>query len=61
MRWVTRDNPHDTNHSDAAGPNPLFVTKAGFEIADPKLLDGTRRVTPMVRGDTRFDVQLARR
>lgn len=43
------------------GANPLFVTKADYEIADPRLRDGTGRVTPMVRGDTRFDVPLARR
>lgn len=43
------------------GANPLFVTKANYEIADPKLKDGFGRVTPIVGGDTRFDVQLARR
>lgn len=42
------------------GANPLFVTKANYEIADPKLKDEFGRVTPIVRGDTRFDVQLAR-
>lgn len=43
------------------GANPLLVTKANYEIADPRLKDGFGRVTPMVQGDTRFDVQLARR
>jgi hypothetical protein len=44
-----------------AGTHPLFVTKAGYEIADPTLRDGLGRITPTVRGDTRFDIQLARR
>lgn len=43
------------------GTHPLFVTKAGYEIADPNLRDGYGRITATVRGDTRFDIQLARR
>jgi hypothetical protein len=44
------------------GPNPLFVTKAGYEIVDPTgtLRDSFGRVTVNVDGDTRFDIELAR-
>ena len=45
------------------GPNPLFVTKAGYAIVDPSrmLLDREGRVKVTVNGDTRFDIQLERR
>ena len=45
------------------GTHPLFVTKAGYEIVDSTgtMRDGLGRVTATVRGDTRFDIQLARR
>jgi hypothetical protein len=45
------------------GPNPLYVTKAGYEIVDPTgtLRDSFGRVKVTVKGNTRFDVQLVRR
>jgi Carboxypeptidase regulatory-like domain len=45
------------------GPNPLFVTKAGYAIVDPTgtLKDAYGRVTATVKGDTRFDIELIRR
>jgi len=45
------------------GAHPLFVTKAGYEISDPtgKLRDANGRISATVRGDTRFDIELARR
>jgi hypothetical protein len=45
------------------GAHPLFVTKTGFEIFDPtgRLRDQYGRISATVRGDTRFDIQLARR
>jgi hypothetical protein len=46
-----------------AGPNPLFVTKDGYEIVDPTgtLRDAYGRVKVTVDGDTSFDVELASR
>jgi hypothetical protein len=43
--------------------HPLFVRKAGYEISDPtgKLRDADGRITAHVDGDTRFDIELARR
>lgn len=45
------------------GVHPLFVTKAGYEIVDPTgtLVDEHGRISATVRGDTRFNIQLARR
>ena len=43
------------------GRHPLFVTKTGYQIDNPALLDGIGRITATVRGDTRFDIQLAKR
>jgi Carboxypeptidase regulatory-like domain len=45
------------------GSHPLLVTKAGYQIFDPtgKLLDQYGWITATVRGDTRFNIQLARR
>jgi len=42
------------------GVHPLYVTKAGYQIFDPS---GRPRdtVTPIVRGDKRFDIQLVRK
>ena len=47
----------------ANGVHALFVSKAGYEIFDPTgtLRDAIGRISATVRGDTRFDVQLARR
>lgn len=44
------------------GVHPLFVRKVGYEIFDPtgKLRDALGRIGATVRGDTRFDIQLAR-
>ena len=41
------------------GVHPLFVTKAGYEIVGPRSASGM--ISATVRGDTRFDIQLARR
>jgi hypothetical protein len=45
------------------GVHPLFVRKAGYEIFDPTgtLRDTYGRISATVHGDTRFDIQLARR
>jgi len=45
------------------GDNPLFVTKAGYEILDPNgtLRDRYGRITATVHGDTRFDIELVRK
>ena len=45
------------------GVHALFVSKAGYEIFDPTgtLRDAIGRISATVRGDTRFDLQLARR
>jgi hypothetical protein len=45
------------------GVHPLFVTKAGYEIVDPtgKLRDSLGRINAIVQGNTRFDIQMARR
>jgi hypothetical protein len=45
------------------GVHPLFVTKAGYEIFDPTgtLTDFHGRISATVKGDTRVDIQLARR
>jgi hypothetical protein len=45
------------------GLNPVFVTKAGYAIADASrtLLDRGGMVNVTVNGDTRFDIQLERR
>jgi carboxypeptidase family protein len=42
------------------GSHPLFVTKAGYQIFD-QVLDPYGRITATVRGDTRFNIRLARR
>ena len=42
------------------GANPLFVTKAGYDIVDPAR-DSFGRVKVTVNGDTKFDVELVRR
>jgi len=42
------------------GSHPLFVTKAGYRIVD-QVLDQYGRITATVRGDTRFNIPLARR
>ena len=42
------------------GSHQLYVTKAGYQIAD-RLLDQYGWITATVRGDTRFNIQLARR
>jgi Carboxypeptidase regulatory-like domain len=41
------------------GSHPLFVTKAGYQIFDPT--DQYGRITATVRGNTRFNIRLARR
>jgi hypothetical protein len=64
---------HTSVHTDADGiyslawalngVHPLLVRKAGYEIYDPtgKLRDAYGRISATVHGDTRFDIQLARR
>ena len=44
----------------ANGTHPLFVTKPGYGVFDPTLLDGFGRTKATVNGDTRFDIQLVR-
>jgi len=41
------------------GVHPLYVTKAGYGIVDPT--DQFGRIAATVKGDTRFDIRLARR
>jgi hypothetical protein len=45
------------------GVHHLLVEKAGFEIFDPtgSLTHGEEMIVATVRGDTRFDIRLARR
>jgi hypothetical protein len=45
------------------GVHHLLVEKAGFEIFDPtgSLTHGEEMIAATVRGDTRFDIRLARR
>ncbi len=44
------------------GVHPLFVRKVGYGIFNPtgRLPDTSGRISATVRGDTRFDIQLAR-
>jgi hypothetical protein len=43
------------------GVHPLFVTKTGYAIVGPTGLDPYGRISATVSGDTRFDIQLARK
>ncbi len=44
------------------GIHPLFVRKPGYDIVDPTgtLRDSFGRIRALVRGDTRFDIQIGR-
>lgn len=45
-----------------AGIHPLYVTKPGYAIVDPSgmLRDSFGRIRALVRGDTRFDIEIGR-